>query len=163
VRIFRRKSRSKKIVSDVIHDNIEEGSTIYTDDNSIYPKMLKKDFIHDSVNHSADEYVKGDVYTNSVENVWKRVKGNLVGTHISMSNATLRVYLYEICYRRNRRDKPDALITDLKIKLSVHHLLELRMFFLRNCSLTSSRLTLRAPANRPSKASHLCLGGLFRF
>jgi hypothetical protein len=39
-----------------------------TDDARMYKKIAKQFADHKSVNHSAGEYVRGDAYTNTIEN-----------------------------------------------------------------------------------------------
>jgi transposase-like protein len=46
--------------------NIDSDATIYHDDYRSYG-ILNGSFRHESVNHSAGEYVRGDVHTNTIE------------------------------------------------------------------------------------------------
>ncbi len=46
--------------------NIDPDATIYHDDYRSYG-ILDGSFRHESVNHSAGEYVRGDVHTNTIE------------------------------------------------------------------------------------------------
>ena len=44
-----------------------------------------KDTEHKTVNHSGGEYVKGDVHTNPVENVWSLLKRFIIGSYQQVS------------------------------------------------------------------------------
>ena len=47
-----------------IQGTVAPGSTLYTDDHRSYLGIERKNFTHDSVRHSANEYVKGAAHTN---------------------------------------------------------------------------------------------------
>lgn len=49
--------------------NVEANSAIITDDNRIYNR-LKREYSHESVNHSQYEYVRGIIHTNTIEGFW---------------------------------------------------------------------------------------------
>ena len=55
--------------------------------------------------HSADEWVVGDVHTNSVEGVWSLFKRSIVGTFHKMSVKQLDRYLEELEWRFSNRHK----------------------------------------------------------
>ena len=47
-----------------VHGNVQTGSTAYTDGASAYRQADGLYYGHASVNHSAGEYVRGDLHTN---------------------------------------------------------------------------------------------------
>ena len=51
-------------------------ATVYTDDAKAYVGM---DRAHESVNHSAGEYLKGMAHTNGIESLWSMVKRSYHG------------------------------------------------------------------------------------
>ena len=53
-----------------VRSNVAEGSTVYTDGAASYESRLPENYSQDSVNHSQNEYVRGNVHTSSVESVW---------------------------------------------------------------------------------------------
>ena len=63
---------------------------------------------HGSVKHSADEYVRGNVHPNTIENYWSLVKRQLHGTYISVEPFHLFRYLDEQSFRYNTRKATDA-------------------------------------------------------
>ena len=78
------------------------GSRIITDEFKSY-KSLKHFYKHESVNHSAKEYVRNDVYTNTTEGYFSFVKRTINGTWHWVSTKHLNSYLNEINYRYNNR------------------------------------------------------------
>ena len=48
----------------------DEAAAIYTDELKSYLGIEDHDTRHETVNHSAEEWVVGDVHTNSIEGVW---------------------------------------------------------------------------------------------
>ncbi len=68
-------------------NNVKYGSKIYSDDAVPYDG-LKKKFVHEVVNHT-EEYVRGQVHTNSLENFWSLLKRNLKGTYVAVEPFTL--------------------------------------------------------------------------
>jgi transposase-like protein len=84
---------------------VKPGSKINTDEASNF-KLLKEryGFDHEMVDHSAKEYVRGDVHTNSIEGFWSNVKRGINGTYVHVSKKHLPSYLREFEYRHNLRN-----------------------------------------------------------
>jgi len=61
---------------------------------------------HETVNHSAKEWVNGNVHTNTVENVWSLLKRSIIGSYHKLSVKHLDAYLDELEWRFNNRDNP---------------------------------------------------------
>ncbi len=89
---------------------------IYTDDWPAYNGIADKDTRHETVNHSAEEWVRGDVHTNSVENIWSLLKRSIVGSYHQVSKKHLDAYLDELEWRFNNRENP-YLFRDTLLKL----------------------------------------------
>lgn len=83
------------------------GSKLYTDEATSYPK-LGLVYEHDAVNHSKEEYVRGDVHTNNIENYWSLVKRALKGTYIHVEPFHLDRYLDEQGFRFDSRKDTDS-------------------------------------------------------
>jgi hypothetical protein len=62
-----------------VKDWVEAGSTVYTDQFSGY-RRLGDTFQHGYVTHSNDEYVRGEIHVNGMENFWALLKRALKGT-----------------------------------------------------------------------------------
>jgi transposase-like protein len=90
-----------------IHQHVSgEAEAIYTDELASYRGIGDDDTRHESVSHSADEWVRGDVHTNTVESVWSLFKRSVVGSYHQLSLKHLPAYLDEIEFRFNNRDNP---------------------------------------------------------
>lgn len=92
---------SRHTLSAAIHNNVEMGSIIYTDEHAGYDK-LGKDFLHWTVNHKLGEYVgHGGVSTNSIESVWAVMKRGIYGVYHHASPKHLHRYADEFAFRLN--------------------------------------------------------------
>ena len=78
---------------------IEPGSKVFTDDARVYEGL--KGFKHKSVNHSAKEYVRGQVHTNGIESVWSVLKRGVTGVYHHTSAKHLGRYVNEFTFRLN--------------------------------------------------------------
>jgi len=89
-----------------IEEHAEEGATIYTDDASAYKSLPNEDngYTHESVKHSIEEYVRGDVHTNGIESFWSMLKRAHKGTFHKISPKHLQRYVNEFAGRHNIRD-----------------------------------------------------------
>jgi transposase-like protein len=76
---------------------------LYTDSATSFQGLTDKDTTHEQVNHSAEEWVRGDVHTNTVESVWSLFKRSIVGSYHHMSVKHLESYLDEFEWRFNNR------------------------------------------------------------
>jgi transposase-like protein len=68
---------------------------------------LKHFYPHETVDHKAREYVRGEVHTNNIENFWSLLKRGIVGTFHNVSKEYLPLYLNEFTFRHNFRHEPD--------------------------------------------------------
>ena len=84
-----------------IVENVEEGSTVYTDDLHSY-KNMPLEYEHQIVNH-AHEYARGNVHTNGLESYWSLLKRALGGTYVSVEPFHLFRYLDEQAFRFNNQ------------------------------------------------------------
>ena len=86
-----------------VEGNVEEGSSVYTDDAQAY-NVIDGKYRHESVNHTAREYVRGEIHTNSIESFWALFKRGYYGTFHKMSPKHLNRYVNEFAGRHNIRD-----------------------------------------------------------
>ena len=83
-----------------ILERIKPETTIFTDDAVAYDNLGN----HESVKHSAREYVRGDVHTNGVESFWSMLKRAHMGTFHKLSVKHLQRYVNEFVGRHNIRE-----------------------------------------------------------
>jgi transposase-like protein len=96
---------SGKILKHHIKENIVSGSALFTDELPSYV-AVGKEYVHQVINH-AEEYVRGNVHTNSIENFWSLLKRGLKGTYVSVEPFHLFRYLDEQSFRFNTRKDND--------------------------------------------------------
>ena len=85
----------------VIHENVEVGSTLITDEHTGYAGLNGLFFRHETVNHSAGEYARGMASTNAIESVWAVFKRGVYGTWHHVSPKHLARYVQEVTFRLN--------------------------------------------------------------
>lgn len=78
---------------------------IMTDGGPAYRALKTFGYAHESVDHAADEYVRGDVHTNTVEGYYSILKRGLNGTYHHVSKHHLHRYLAEFDHRYSTRSK----------------------------------------------------------
>jgi transposase-like protein len=78
------------------------GSTVYTDGWVGYDGLKRKQFVHETVNH-LEEYVRGEVHTQGIENFWSCLKRTLKGTYVAVEPFHLDAYVTEQMFRFNNR------------------------------------------------------------
>jgi transposase-like protein len=91
-----------------IQDNVAPGAKVFTDSHASYRGLRGKAFDHESVNHMMEEYVRGEVHTNGIENFWSLLKRGLHGTYVNVEPFHLFRYLDEQVFRYNKRKHNDA-------------------------------------------------------
>ena len=64
--------RTKTVMQENVQPHVEAGSQIYSDEAGSYWRM-DDEYAHDIINH-AEEYVRGNVHTNGLENFWSLLK-----------------------------------------------------------------------------------------
>ncbi len=84
----------------------DRARSLYTDGAKAYLGIAKRDPRHESVDHSAEEWVRGEVHTNSVESAWSLLKRSIVGSYHKLSVKHLPAYLDEFTFRFNGRKNP---------------------------------------------------------
>jgi hypothetical protein len=83
------------------------GSTLHTDAAPTYASLAGQFAGHESVNHNAGEYVRGNVTTNKAEGYFSQLKRSIDGTHHHVSAEHLPRYLAEFDYRYSTRKMSD--------------------------------------------------------
>lgn len=100
----------RETLQNAILRNVKHGSTVYTDEAVGY-NLLHYRFIHDVVNHT-EQYVRGNVHTQGIENFWSLLKRTLRGTYVAVEPFHLSRYVDEQVFRFNHRKDGDRKITD---------------------------------------------------
>jgi len=99
-------SANAKEVHDFIRNNVNPNSTVYSDEHRSYLGLIG--FKHESVNHSAGEYVNGKANTNTIESFWSLLKRGHYGIFHMIGVKHLHRYLAEFVMRWNMKDLREA-------------------------------------------------------
>jgi transposase-like protein len=103
VRTFHVPVASQATVQKIVRDNISRESRLHTDESRLYFGVDKHFASHETVKHSAEEYVRGDVHTNSAEGYFSIFKRGMRGIYQHCGEKHLHRYLAEYDFRYNHR------------------------------------------------------------
>jgi transposase-like protein len=137
-RVFHVGDADKETVAKIIQENVDPASRLHTDESKLYVGADAHTATHETVKHSAKEYARGDVTTNSAEGFFGQFKRGMVGVYGHCDEKYLARYLKEFEFRHNHRVKlgfSDKERAALAVKGTV-----------------GKRLTLRQPKGQPAPA-----------
>jgi transposase-like protein len=103
VRSFHMPTVRANTIRSVMARNISLESDLMTDESKLYTYVGHNFASHGTVTHSAREYVRGDVHTNTVEGFFSILKRGIYGIYQHVSEAHLNRYLSEFDFRYNNR------------------------------------------------------------
>nr|WP_016745116.1 IS1595 family transposase [Rhizorhabdus wittichii] len=92
-------------VEPICKANIAKEARLITDGARLYKYVGKHFASHESVDHSANEYVRGDVFTNTVEGSFSIFKRGMKGVYQHCGEQHLHRYLAEFDFRYSNRAK----------------------------------------------------------
>ena len=95
----------KAALQGFVVERVADGATVYTDEASAYEGLP---FEHESVTHSAGEYVRGMAHTNGMESFWSMLKRGYQGTFHHFSEEHTDRYVAEFAGRHNMREADTA-------------------------------------------------------
>ena len=118
----------KSELSKFVIENVAKDTNIYTDEHRGYLPLSKLGFVHDTVKHSSNEYVRGAVHTNTIEGFWSIFKRGVYGIYHHISVPHLNSYCNEFAYRYNTRkmtdqDRFNHLLTHTNVRLKYEDLI----------------------------------------
>lgn len=88
----------------VIRDHVDNSARVMTDAFPSYKGLQHEFATHEVINHQLEEYVRGDVYTNTAESFFAILKRGVNGVYHHVSEAHLHRYLSEFDFRYNNRE-----------------------------------------------------------
>jgi transposase-like protein len=88
----------------ILNENIAMEARLMTDEAQHYKRIGKGYASHEAVHHGQDEYVRGDVTTNTVESYFSVFKRGMRGTYQHCAKKHLHRYLAEFDFRYNQRE-----------------------------------------------------------
>ncbi len=119
LRFFHAEDVKSGTLAQYIKDNVSQDcEVVMTDELTSYPGAIKQSGIpnlkHQTVNHSAGEYVNGDITTNGIESAFSLLKRGIVGSWHKVSDKHLPAYLEEMTFRFNRRNSKTIFLDTLQ-------------------------------------------------
>ncbi len=129
VRTFHVAVADKETVQKIVVENVERESRLHTDESRLYTGADQHFGSHETVKHSAGEYVRGDVHTNSAEGYFSIFKRGMTGVYQHCAEKHLHRYLAEYDFRYNHRvalgfsdiDRTKAAISRIGGKRLMYH------------------------------------------
>ena len=94
-------------IREILVRNADRKSRLMTDESKLYIRVGEEYQSHQSVNHGRHEYVRGEVYTNTLEGYYSIFKRGMRGTYQHCSEAHLQRYVTEFDFRYNGRHLND--------------------------------------------------------
>lgn len=91
-----------RYVLSVVRKRVARGSRVYTDGFPMYAPLSRMGYVHRSVDHNMNEYVRGDVHTNGIEGFWGVMKRRM-GCIGGMRRRRLHLFAKELAWRHNHR------------------------------------------------------------
>jgi transposase-like protein len=103
LRSFHVAHADKVTVSKIVMDNIAKETRLHTDESRLYFGADQHFASHETVKHSAGEYVRGDIHTNTIEGAFSIFKRGMKGVYQHCKEKHLHRYLAEFDFRYNHR------------------------------------------------------------
>jgi transposase-like protein len=104
VRSFHVPRADGETVAKIVNENIHHETTLYTDESRLYTKVGQNFAAHETVVHSAKEYARGPVHTNTIEGYFSIFKRGMRGVYQHCQEKHLHRYLAEFDFRYNHRE-----------------------------------------------------------
>jgi transposase-like protein len=104
VRSFNIERATKSSVGEIVAKNVDRRSRLMTDESRLYDQIGSQYATHETVIHSRGEYVRGDVYTNTLEGYYSIFKRGMKGVYQHCKQKHLHRYLAEFDFRYNYRE-----------------------------------------------------------
>src|SRR5207247_436443 len=92
-------------VQDVLRQNAEHASDLMTDEATWYMRAGRDFASHETVNHRAEECVRGKAHTNTIEGYFSIFKRGMKGIYQHCDEKHLHRYLAEFDFRYSNRVK----------------------------------------------------------
>ncbi len=105
VRMFHVARVTSANLSPIIARHVHADSRFMTDESNVYAHAGRWFKSHETVNHSEQEYVRDEVYTNTIEGCFSILKRGIYGVYQHVSEAHLKRYLTEFSFRYSYRTK----------------------------------------------------------
>ena len=102
-RSFKVSGRMFDTVKDALTNHVSADAHLMTDEARLYNTVGKRFASHQTVNHSAGEYGRGEAHTNTIEGFFSVFKRGMKGVYQHCDEKHLHRYLAEFDFRYNHR------------------------------------------------------------
>ena len=109
-----------KILTPIIKKRIKLGCAVFSDEGTWYTGLVGLGYVHRTVEHGKEEYVKGEVHINGIEGFWGLSKTNM-HTYKGIKKTNWVYYIKEMEFRYNNRECSFNEIVEKLIALLVSH------------------------------------------
>jgi transposase-like protein len=116
VRSIHRRTVTERNLKQVVRDNVEPSARVMTDSFPAYRGLDRHFAGHGTVDHSRQEYRRGDAYTQTVESYFAILKRGINGVYHHVGEQHLHRYLAEFDFRYNRRKVEDGVRAALAVR-----------------------------------------------
>lgn len=100
----------------IMKEQIAKEAHVMTDDFKSYKGLDREFASHSTICHSQGEYVRGAIYTNTIENYFSILKRGLTGIYQHVGSQHLKRYIGEFDFRYNNRRSTDLERTMVALK-----------------------------------------------
>jgi transposase-like protein len=130
------KDVNSKTLRPILEEQIDYASHLVTDTARMYPSIGGRFAQHSMVNHTLNEYVRGEAYTNTVESYFAILKRGIIGTFHHVSAEHLKRYVGEFDFRYNTR-KALGYTDAMRFNESIPGIVGKRLTYRRTCGAES--------------------------
>lgn len=95
-----------------IRDNVKKGSKFFTDSRVSYA-ITGIEYHHQVTNHSASEFARGEIHSNTIEQIWGDIKGVIRTIHHGVSRKYRRLYLGQYVFQYENRHSSNMFFSTL--------------------------------------------------
>lgn len=99
---------SDDTLKEMVTKHVHPDAVVITDSHNGYTGLDKTYSSHQVINHSIEEYARGDVFTNTVEGFFSYFKRSIFGVYHQVSPKHLAAYCNENAYRYSTRKIKDS-------------------------------------------------------
>jgi len=103
-RLFQLEKASGSNIQAIVLENLSREARLMTDESYIYRGIGREFAEHSAVHHQRDEYVRGDITTNTVEGAFSIFKRGMRGVYQHCAEKHLHRYLAEFEFRYSHRE-----------------------------------------------------------
>ncbi|MDX1489063.1 MAG: IS1595 family transposase, partial [Acidiferrobacterales bacterium] len=99
---------SARDITPILKENIAKEARVFTDEASYYRRLGAQFAEHQAVNHSRDEWARGEAHTNTLEGYFSIFKRGMKGVYQHCGKQHLHRYTAEFEFRYNHRAALDV-------------------------------------------------------